>query len=155
MIKSILAKACDGILHCLNGEDEKFELCKDTFPKEAIIECVENRLPGTIDITIMATPCNGIVECRDGSDENCEEDKRILVIAISGLSLFTICIYLYLVFVRLPNWKQSLIRDFDAGFSCNNLKSSHYSFLKGNNLAKLKVCCFAICVVKKVEFYDI
>ena len=33
----ISEKTCDGIFHCLYGEDEQFELCKDTFPKEATI----------------------------------------------------------------------------------------------------------------------
>ena len=79
-------KTCDGIFHCLYGEDEHFELCKDTFPKEATIECIENRLPG-INLTIMAVPCDGILECRDGSDENCGEDKMILVIAVAVLFL--------------------------------------------------------------------
>ena len=121
------------------GEDEQFELCKDTFPKEATIECVENRLPGTIDVTIMAIPCNGIVECRDRSDENCEEDKIILVIAISLLFLTTICIYLYLVFVRLPLWKNSVIQNFDD--DSIDLKSQYLdcSEFKGNSLAKMKV----------------
>ena len=132
-------KTCDGIFHCLYGEDEQFEECKDTFPKEATIECIENRLPGTIDVTILAIPCDGIVECRDGSDENCEEDKIILVVAVAVLFLTTVCMYLYLVFERLPIWKNSVCWDFDD--DSMNLKSQYHdcSALKGNLLAKLKV----------------
>ena len=136
---SILDKTCDGIFHCLYGEDEHFELCKDTFPNEATIECVENRLPGTIDITIMAIPCNGILECRDGRDENCEEDKMILVIAVAILFLTTICIYLYLVFVKLPFWKDSVLQDFEDVGTDFKTQSPDWSELKGNTLAKLKV----------------
>ena len=132
-------KTCDGIFHCLYGEDERFEHCKDTFPKEATIECIEKRLPGTIEVTIMAIPCDGILECRDGRDENCEDDKMILVISVALLCLTTVCIYLYLVLIRLPIWKDSVFKNFDTGnidleprpFICSNVK--------GNKLAKLKV----------------
>ena len=88
----------------------------------------------------MAIPCDGILECRDGRDENCEEDKIILVISITVLFLTTICIYLYLVFVRLPIWKNSVFRDFDNGNIDTQSKTSDYSGMKGNSLAKLKVC---------------
>ena len=123
----------------MHGEDELFQLCKDTFQKEATIECIEKRLPGTIDVTIMAIPCDGIVECRDGRDENCEEDKIILVIAVAVLFLTTICIYLYLVFVRFPIWKDSVFWEFHEGSIDSKTQSHDCSELKGNTLAKLKV----------------
>ena len=121
------------------GEDEEFELCKNTFPEEATFQCIENRLPGTIDVTIMATPCDGIVECRDGSDENCEDDKLILVIVIAVLLLTTICIYLYLVFVRLPHWKNSVFEDFGNGNVDLEPRPFDFSAMKENKLARLKV----------------
>ena len=121
-----------------------FGLCKDTFPKEATIECIEKRGPGTIDIKIMATPCDGIVECRDGSDENCGEDRWILLITTTLLLLATICIYLHIVFIRLPNWKNSVFRDFDVATICSESQPSNFKEMKGNALAKLKVfhCIF-------------
>ena len=88
----------------------------------------------------MAVPCDGIVECRDGRDENCEEDKIILVISIAILFLTTICIYLHLVFIRLPFWKNSVFRDFDTAGNINS-ESRPFDFtgMKGNKLVKLKV----------------
>ena len=87
----------------------------------------------------MATPCDGIVECRDGSDENCGEDKWILVIVTAMLFLTTICIYLYLVCVMLPFWKDSVFRDFDHGNIDSELRPFDCSGMKGNSLAKSKV----------------
>lgn len=87
----------------------------------------------------MATPCDGIVECRDGRDENCDEDKLILVICVALLFLTTICIYLYLVFVRLPFWKRSVLLDFDNGSNDSQSQYQDCSELKGNTLARLKV----------------
>ena len=138
-INSNPEKKCDGIFHCLYGEDEMFEECKVTFPEEATIECIEKRLPGTIDVTIMATPCDGIIECRDGSDENCEEDRLILIVAISVLILTTVCVYLYLVLVRLPLWKVSMLKEFDNHSNDSEFYPSDCSKMTGNSMAKLKV----------------
>ena len=119
-----------------------FELCKDTFPNEATIECIENRLPGTIDITIMAIPCDGIVECLDGRDENCDNDKLILIIATSLLFLTTIGVYVYLILIKLPFWNDSVLRFSDDGNIQSKLWPSDCSEMKGNTLANLKVLLF-------------
>ena len=74
-----------------------------------------------------------------GSDEKCEEDKLILVISIALLFLTTICIYLYLIFVRLPLWKSSIFWDLDDESIGSKSPASDYSEMKGNRLAKLKV----------------
>ena len=140
MIPNNVEKTCDGIFHCLYGEDEMLEVCKETYPEEATIECIEHRLPGSIDITIMATPCDGIIECQDGSDENCENDKWILATSIAVLFLATICIYLYMTLVRLPLWKNSVFRDFDAGATDPKSQPTGCSEMKGDTLANFKVC---------------
>ena len=87
----------------------------------------------------MAIPCDGILECRDGSDENCDDDKLILVISVAVLFLTTICVYFYLVLVRLPFWKNSVFRDFDKGNIASESRFFDYCSMKGNKLAKLKV----------------
>ena len=87
----------------------------------------------------MATPCDGIVECRDGQDEDCEDDKLIFIISVALLFLTTTCIYLYIVFVRLPLWKKSIFRDFDDGNMDLESRRFDCSGLKGIKLAKLKV----------------
>ena len=63
---------CDGIIHCIKGEDESLEACMDVFDERfnasARVICSEaNRT--TNDFWIKAIPCNGIVECKNGIDE--------------------------------------------------------------------------------------
>ena len=112
------------------GEDETFELCKDTFPKEATIKCIENR--HGYDITIKATPCDGIYECRDGSDEQCEEDKLVYIGILAGLVALTNIVYHYLKWYQL-GWNSQIICDVPIGGERN------FSYLMGDDLAELKV----------------
>ena len=114
-------------------------MCKDTFPEEATIECIEDRLPG-IDLKIMATPCDGIRECRDGRDEECEDDKLILYFVVSGLITTTLIIYLYVVWIKIPQWRKSFLRDLKANDNHDDGRNPiNYVDFKGNNLARLKV----------------
>ena len=86
---------CDGAIQCIEGDDERFDLCKDTFPESATITCLENDRP-FYNITIKATPCDGIVECRSGEDENCElKPPGIFYIITTCLVSIIFCIWIY------------------------------------------------------------
>ena len=61
------SKKCDGIKHCIYGEDESIETCDGTFPESATVECVEPNQPFD-DIWIKAVRCNGITECKNGEE---------------------------------------------------------------------------------------
>ena len=126
-------KKCDGIVHCIEGEDESDETCKDSlaFPEEATIECIENRLG--YDINIKATPCDGVKECRDGSDEQCKEDKLIYYGIVAGLVLLTGTVYNYLKWYKL-SWKDRVIshNSSDDLGSCSNLMGDELAHLKVN-----------------------
>ena len=65
-------KLCDGAVHCIIGEDESFEHCRNEFsvmfPKSATVQCIDASKP-FYNITIKATPCNGLIECTNGEDE--------------------------------------------------------------------------------------
>ena len=137
MYSDFIDRTCDGIFNCLHGEDEAFDLCKDTFPEEATIECIEDRLPG-IDLKIMATPCNDIRECRDGSDEECEDDKMVLIFLVSGLVTMTLIIYQYLLWIKIPQWKKYFLRDSKANAYDGKNPINCIDF-RGNDLANLKV----------------
>ena len=124
-------KICDGIVHCVEGEDESLETCTREYSEEATIKCIEDR-PIGYDIIIRATPCDGVKECRDGSDERCEEDKVILLGILAGLVILTGGVYHYLKWYHL-GWKDKTIAEpsGDLRGKCSNLM--------GDDLAKLKV----------------
>ena len=69
-------KKCDGIKHCIRGEDEMIETCHDTYPESATVDCIEPNRPAN-DIWIKAVRCNGVPECKNGEDEpeECEGFK--------------------------------------------------------------------------------
>ena len=45
---------CDGRCQCPDCEDEDFELCKSTFPKEATEKCLEANRPQNSSVWILA-----------------------------------------------------------------------------------------------------
>ena len=69
------SKLCDGIVHCIYGEDEgeeaiKLDYCRTKFPQSAIKRCKEKDRLGGYNIWINAIPCNKIQECENvNSDE--------------------------------------------------------------------------------------
>ena len=91
-------------MHCIEGEDESFETCKNFFSEEATINCNE-RPKGRYDIRDMAIPCNDISECLNGMDEECDENNWILVGVVLMFVITTNIIYHYLKWYRL-NWSQ-------------------------------------------------
>ena len=68
-------KLCDGVVHCIKGEDETFKNCSDLdvlkgkFPPNANEKCNDSSKPA-YDIPIFAIRCNGDVECKNSEDES-------------------------------------------------------------------------------------
>ena len=136
---SHLDDTCDGIFHCLHGEDESFELCEHVFPEIATIKCIENRAEG-IDLTILAIPCDGIKECRDGSDEDCETNNTILYSSMIIFLFLTIFIWC---------WIRYNVHKYSYRYEPTIQQDDHdidYQSLKGDQLAQLKVSyiCYQI-----------
>ena len=96
---------CDGAVQCIHGDDEDFELCKDSFPEAATITCLEKDR-SFYEIWIKATPCDGVVECKDGQDENCELNPPGIDYIIMGclvLVIFSAWIYKYIQLLSREN----------------------------------------------------
>ena len=76
---------CDGHRQCQDGQDENIDECKsrNTFPKEATVQCLEDNRPDKYPTTIMAVRCNGKRECKNGEDMiGCDISHRYLVCAL-------------------------------------------------------------------------
>ena len=125
---------CDGIVHCIEGEDETFETCKHLYTEEATINCNE-RPKGRYDIRDMAIPCNDIAECFNGMDEECDENNWILAGVVLALAIITNAIYHYQKWYCL-NWSQQNIphRNTDDEWSFRDCVN-----MIGDELATMKV----------------
>ena len=76
---------CNGHRHCQDGQDENIDECnsRNTFPKEATVQCFEDNRPDKYRTVIMAIPCDGRRECKDGEDEmGCDISLIYLLIAL-------------------------------------------------------------------------
>ena len=127
---NVSEKKCDGIFHCLHGEDETYEECKINFPEEATIECIENRVDG-IDLKIKAVSCDGIRECRSGEDEECKPSEIVLYACLFGFYLVTVLIWCW---IRYDVQKQPQTIETNEDFDCRNCRE-----FMGDQLANFKV----------------
>ena len=59
---------CDGVVHCIKGEDEALEECKHLFHQSATLNCIEPYRPAN-DVWTKAILCDGITECKNEEDE--------------------------------------------------------------------------------------
>lgn len=128
---------CDGVFHCIFGEDESLEACKDTYPEGATIKCIEDRLDG-VDLTIMAVPCDGVKECRSREDENCELSNVFFWSIVGTLFLVTIVVWAVLNFIV------SRQKPLYYGRRVKSRFESDCKRFKGNKLADLKVIEFQV-----------
>ena len=144
------AKICDGIVHCIFGEDEDWDLCKTEFKfdEAATIECNQSDR-GSFNLPIKATPCNGIRECSDINDEDCGESRTVLIISIviAFVLILALCIFIhYKTITKYP----TQISD-DPEF-IDDETAKYCSNLKGNRLAQIKVCKKLILMFRNVIF---
>ncbi|XP_025115699.1 low-density lipoprotein receptor-like [Pomacea canaliculata] len=64
---------CDGVKHCLDGWDERKDVCYRRQGRvSAVFECVPNDLPPDVNMSALlwtVLRCDGRQDCRDGVDE--------------------------------------------------------------------------------------
>ena len=137
-LKLFAGKKCDGIVHCIEGEDEALETCRYLYPEEATIEC-NDRPKGHYDIRVMAIPCNGIPECLNDMDENCDENIIILFGVILALVIITNIIYHYLKWQCL-DWTHQNIQT--SGILDDDWILVDCSNIMGDELANMKVIIY-------------
>ena len=148
---------CDGAVNCINAEDESFELCKETFPEGATIECKEaNRT--LHNITIYATACDGIMECKDGEDElGCQWNNWTTAFVLCCAFLIVSFLWCYTYFMVFANLKkdikgppEEMVRKYTESETDEmhskiqeilaRSASTNYQGLRGDDLANFKVC---------------
>ena len=125
-------KTCDGIINCVQGEDEDWKLCKTKFKfdETATIECYQAKR-GSYNLLIKATPCSG--ECKD---ENCDQDWKVLSAFISFTFVVIILISSYIHF-KTTNKYPTMISD--APENIDDETAKYRSGLKGDSLVQIKV----------------
>ena len=134
------AKICDGIVHCIFGEDEDWDLCKSPFPETATVQCKEIDR-GSYNITILATPCNGIRECGEKNDEDCEKDWIAIILSLS--TTFVLILVLFAVLFYKVTKEFRAIVPYVAE-NIDEETANTRSALKGDALAKLKVRLYSL-----------
>ena len=146
---------CNGLVNCIFGEDEDFELCKSTFPESATIKCLEGNR-GLFNVTILAVPCNGIIECKHEEDEkSCtwywSYTINALLIAYVIVTVGWCFTYFY-AYMTLKSDLQKPTEELIAKYQpeqtykdiviqkiSDELETTNLSKLKGDALANLKV----------------
>ena len=90
---------CDGHRQCQDGQDENIHECKsrNTFPKQATVQCLEANRPDKYPIIVMAIPCDGNFDCKDGKDNiGCDISLTyLLCVLLIGFVAITILAKLF------------------------------------------------------------
>ena len=130
------SKICDGVVHCINGEDENLELCSAAFniwQKEATVSCFEaNRLD--YNLSILAIPCNNVIECKNAEDEKFCTELEIIKwsIQIGFIVLMFILWFLTYILARKRNLTKNPQKSFaDKNFGmCVEMKCEELVIIK-------------------------